>query len=448
VSRELATFLTLSFVIVSLYIDRGNDKKVSNAIWIVIIWLFYSVSIRGIYAIFEFGSRGIALQDSYIDGHPANKIILSMLILAGLIVLIQRKVQFASLSGGNKALFFWYLYCAVSILWSDFPGVAIRRYIKGLGTVIMILIILTENNRDEAFKMVFRKIMFVFVPVSILLIKYYPAIGKFYGAWGGEAIIAGLSDNKNSIGRICAICNFTVVWDFISQKKSQIANLTRPLYIFHIGLSLWLLRLSDSATSLIVLVVGLAIFFLMKLPAVRSRVKGIVIIGFALLLLSAPLANIFYSQLFGAAIDATGHADTFQSRIRLWNDLLVTDSRPLIGYGFRSYWLGERLSAIWSKYPILIPNQAHNGYLDVYLELGIIGLAILLLNTIVIFKRAIASIAIGNEFGIVQLSLLIMVLLYNITESAFRPLHLMWFIFMVIAFEYTKRRLHPLIDSD
>jgi len=42
---------------------------------------------------------------------------------------------------------------------------------------------------------------------------------------------------------------------------------------------------------------------------------------------------------------------------------------PWIGAGFESFWLGPRLNKLWAQYNFM-PNQAHNGYIEIYLNLG------------------------------------------------------------------------------
>ena len=48
---------------------------------------------------------------------------------------------------------------------------------------------------------------------------------------------------------------------------------------------------------------------------------------------------------------------------------------PLLGAGFENFWVGERQVTLGG----LGGNQAHNGYLEIYLNLGWVG--ILLLTT-------------------------------------------------------------------
>ena len=92
-----------------------------------------------------------------------------------------------------------FLYCFISILWSDFPFVAFKRWIKVLGLPIMALIVLTEPDREEAVTRLMKRCAYVIVPVSILFIKYYPQWGRSFDLERG-AMNTGITENKNMFG--------------------------------------------------------------------------------------------------------------------------------------------------------------------------------------------------------------------------------------------------------
>ena len=50
-------------------------------------------------------------------------------------------------------------------------------------------------------------------------------------------------------------------------------------------------------------------------------------------------------------------------------------TNPLFGTGYESFWLGSRLLWFWQSAGLGRINEAHNGCLEVYLQLGIIGLS-------------------------------------------------------------------------
>jgi hypothetical protein len=72
---------------------------------------------------------------------------------------------------------------------------------------------------------------------------------------------------------------------------------------------------------------------------------------------------------------------------------------PIFGAGYGGFWLGERLDRFWAMYPTSPPIQAHNGYIEVYLNLGLIGLILIasvLLSGLRTIQRRAASSAIAG----------------------------------------------------
>ncbi|MCL6495749.1 MAG: O-antigen ligase family protein [Ignavibacterium sp.] len=111
-----------------------------------------------------------------------------------------------------------------------------------------------------------------------------------------------------------------------------------------------------------------------------------------------------------------GKSETFYDRGKLWSAMLwYISQHPILGCGFQSFWTLEnpQLLILYQTF-IWLPNQAHNGYLDLLNEVGIIGLILFLL---MLFKNIIRSI----KYNIVTpwLWLLIIPLITNVTESNF-----------------------------
>ena len=78
------------------------------------------------------------------------------------------------------------VYCLLSILWSDFPFVSFKRWIKVLGHPIMVLVIFTEPDPKEALVRLMKRCAYIVLPVSILWMKYYPNLGRTCHRLGGD----------------------------------------------------------------------------------------------------------------------------------------------------------------------------------------------------------------------------------------------------------------------
>src|SRR5438477_13155768 len=130
------------------------------------------------------------------------------MIIAGFYVLLKGQVRLSEVVLNNGWLIAFLLYCFISIAWSDFPFVAFKRWIKILGHPIMVLIVLTEPDPEEALISLMKRCAYVIVPVSILFIKYYPQWGRSYDSWSGMQMSNGIAEGKNMLGADCFILGF------------------------------------------------------------------------------------------------------------------------------------------------------------------------------------------------------------------------------------------------
>ena len=121
----------------------------------------------------------------------------------------------------------------------------------------------------------------------------------------------------------------------------------------------------------------------------------------------------------------------------LWTELLKLDTNPILGTGFESFWLGKRPEQLEGIF-YYIPNEAHNGYLETYLTLGLIGVLLLLGLFIATFRKIRLELFRNFEWGRYRLGFLAAVILYNWTEAAFKTLSPIWFAFYLIAMDYPR----------
>jgi O-antigen ligase len=82
------------------------------------------------------------------------------------------------------------------------------------------------------------------------------------------------------------------------------------------------------------------------------------------------------------------------------------------------------------------PIQAHNGYIETYLNLGWIGLLILVGVLFATFRKSRRELLQNLEFGRFRLGVLFAIIVYNYTEAAFKNIHLVWTLFHLIAIDY------------
>jgi len=433
----VAAFLTIAVIVFLFRRDIREKPDVSGALWLPLIWLVIACS-RPVSAWLNIFGLSVSGAVSVEEGSPLDAWFFFCLIAAGSWVLVKRQVRLSEVIQNNGWLIIFLLYCFISIAWSDFPFVAFKRWIKILGHPIMALIILTEPNPDQAIKTLLKRCAYVVVPVSILFIKYYPQWGRGSDEWG-TVINTGITTNKNALGADCLILGYFFFWYLVqtwqTDRSSWRKNELRLIAGFLIGI--WLLFLkAHSATSLTSLLVGVLVVVFVGIRLINKNFIGRYLLTALVLLVVAELAF----GISGRYSEALGRGAGLSGRTLLWTRLLELHTNPIFGTGFESFWLGKRPEQLEGIF-FFIPNEAHNGYLEIYLTLGLIGLFLLIGLFIATFRKIRLELFRNFEWARFQLGLFCAIILYNWTEAAFRTVGAIWFIFYIIAMDYPRSHL-------
>jgi exopolysaccharide production protein ExoQ len=438
----IALLLTVAFIVFLFHRDL-REQRVTGALWLPLVWMLL-IGSRSIGQWLRIFNLPIGLG-SFEEGSPLDALSYFTLVAAGFYILSQRSISLSEVFRNNRWLMAFLLYCFIAIAWSDFPFVAFKRFIKILGHPIMVLIVYTEPDPEEALARLMKRSAYVFVPVSIMLIKYFPDIGRGFDQWSGLAQNRGIALSKNMLGCLCLVMGYFFFWHLLNTWRSERSQARlKELcliagFLFMIG---WLLAKAHSATSLLSMLIGMSVIVLLGRPWLNKRLIGRYVI---LAVVALGVAELSFG-IFERIVDLTGHGKTIIGRAELWSELLAMGTNPIFGVGFESFWLGERLKTLWDVRWWKV-DEAHNGYLEIYLNLGIVGLCMLAGVIIATFRKIRLALLQNLEFGKFRLGLLVAIVVYNTTESAFKGLSFVWFTFYVIAMDYPSFQLAPLEPS-
>jgi O-antigen ligase len=337
------------------------------------------------------------------------------------------------------------LYCFIAILWSEFPLVAFKRWIKILGHPVMVLILFTEPDPAAALRTLMKRCAYVIVPVSIMLIKYYPQIGRNASPWATASMNNGVAQGKNLLGADCLILGLFFFWYLLQIWPTEKGKDRRNKLFLTVGLLIGiicLLKWADSSTATMTLIVGVLTVVLLGLRFVDKRLIGTYAVAGIVILLIAQAAF----GIVSIVIESLGRNSTLTGRTELWQQLWEYRGNPVFGVGFESFWLGERMRKIGELY-WWQANEAHNGYLETYLNLGAIGVLMLMGWIIVAFRKSRLEFLQNFEYGRFRLGFLVAAVLYNWTESGFRSIHPVWFVFFLISLDYPKLEYESMVES-
>lgn len=417
--------------IIGLFLmDRDRNARTSWALWIPIIWLSIAAS-RFVSEWLNAAPLDPNAADQYMEGNPLDRAILTGMVVIGVIVLISRGRKVLAFLRTNWPILLYLLYCAFSIFWSDFPEIAFKRWIKALGDFVMILLVLTDPDRPAAIKYFLGRVGFVLIPTSILLIKYYPVWGRAYDRWEGTQSFTGVGTDKNMLGMMCLVTGLATVWrisHFIRGGKS--ARKMGPMIAQGtiLVMAIWLLYKANSMTSISSFVAGSGLIVMTTIPKFAGK-RRLIHLAAAVLIFGA-VSTLFLS-LGSGLLASVGRNPTLTGRTELWGLLFGMVRNPWFGTGFGSFWLGPRLAKLWSIY-WWHPNESHNGYIEIFLNLGWLGIIILGLILIAGYRNATRLLRVDPEAGRFALAYFVASVMYNFTEAGFKTMNPVWIAFLLV----------------
>ncbi len=423
-----ATIICLVLIGYLFWVDRQKSDGVSNAIWIPFIWILFAASRPLSFWLNYWFGIGTASDFEIEEGNSIERAYLSILIASGLIVLLKRKLNWQEILAKNIWVFIFFTFAAISISWSEYPFVSFKRWIRSLGTLIMVLIILSEERPYEAIGVILRRLAFILLPLSVLFIKYYPGLGKSFHTTGAP-IYSGVTSHKNSLGQLCMISGTYFAWNLLLnrwQKREPEQLLHYTVFIVMIPLIVWLMYMANSATSLLCLLVGISLFAVGRQSNFAENPRSVFTFGVACILIFLFSEAIF--DVKDAVIAALGRRPDLTTRVPMWEELLSMAKNPIIGFGFENFWLGERRAIMMEHWGI--DRQAHNGYLDLYLNLGIAGLSLSILYILFGLKKVYNYIIIDYPSAMFRLCFVLIFVLYNWTENVFHQTCVMWLLLL------------------
>jgi O-antigen ligase len=396
------------------------------------------------------GTIEMSSANAYLEGSSLDRNIFLLLIVLGTVVLLSRSVPWMRLLAANPIVVTFFVFSLASLLWSDFAFTAFKRWYKVLGHVIMALVVLTDKDRDRAFMALFRRATYVLVPGSVLFIKYYPELGRGFNIWTGAATDVGITTDKNALGNLCLISGLFLLAAFMGsqQRKAALDRIDYYLSLFFLGLILWLLAGAQSSTALVSGVLGTITILSVRVGFVRRHFVAFALVGCAVF-----GALLTLTEFKTAALAGLGEDSTLTGRTDLWSDLVSIGTNPLVGAGFESFWLGDTLDHLWSKY-WWRPNQAHNGYLETYLNLGLTGLMLQCGMMVSAFRGGMKCLAADADkhetaeqsiVAVFRVAFVLALAAFNVTDATFKAVHLSFFVFFMVALHVDAKR--PLLEE-
>ena len=421
----LATALTILVSIALMRLDRDTVAS-SRALWIPLAWLLIASS-RPVSNWVTFGSP-VDASTQYIDGSPIDRNVLTCLVVFAFVILARRSRKLRLILRANTAIVLFFGFCLLSILWADYPFVLLKRWIRALADLAMVCIILTDAHPMAAVRKVLTWLASILLPLSILFTRFFPSLGRSYTA-AGVPMWTGVATDKNALGALCMITGVFLLARGLSIFQTYPRRKrTRPLVAVGIlfSMAVYLLGTIDSKTALACFGMASLLIILRRHAAVFRKpfLVTVVVLGMIWLCYS-----ILFLGMGSSTLSEMGRDTSLTGRTQVWQTVLPLAVNPWIGAGFENFWIGKRLERIIEAVGAGL-NQAHNGYIEIYLNLGWIGVFLLAVVLVAGFRNVLTALRERGDISGLKLAFFLICIVYNFTEAAFKIMSPVWICFL------------------
>ena len=419
----LALILCTIFVLFLLRLDHKQYPDASLALWLPTLWVLIAMGKPlGVW----FGISGATME----EGSPIDRNFLILTLCLGFLIIKKRNVNITGVLRQNISVVLLIGFLLISITWSDMPFISFKRWIKNLVPIIVALIIASENDPRQALQCIFRRMIYVHIPFSYMLINYYSYLGRAYATSSGALMWTGVCSQKNGLASLCMFALFYFVWTFMRRRKGldePVVSYQKYIEIFLVLLSFYLFlgpnrTLTNSATAMAALAVALVSLFVLSWLKKRNIIIGanaLTILIMAIIIYGTVTPFLGGLTLFDPSA-ILNRDSQLTGRNYIWAFLVpYVMQNPILGHGYGGFWTEAIRNACY-EYP------AHNGYLETLLDTGFIGLIFLSIFLIANCRKAQKLMTLNFEWGVFWFCILLIAVTRNIAESAVMSLAEFW----------------------
>jgi exopolysaccharide production protein ExoQ len=322
-------------------------------------------------------------------------------------------------------------FAGISIIWSSDQATTAKDTVTIFGSSLFGLYFASRYSLKEQLQI----LGWVFGTTVVLSFIFAVAVPK-YGIMGGlhQGKWRGVFTHKNGLGQ--SMVYGALIFLFLSYQTKK----HRLLMWVGLSLSILLLLLSGSTSSIANLAILICIFFILyfvRLPYLMMipAIIGVAAIGQALYFLSINNAELLFNSV-GKDTTLTGRSDLWPAVIEM------IGKQPWFGYGYGGFWRGldgAESAYIW-RATAWTPSHPHNGFLQLLLDLGIVGLALFFvgfLNNLIKGLNFIRSTqTVAALWPVVHMAQLIVSSLAE--TQLFNPNNIGWILYVSAAFSLGK----------
>lgn len=412
--------------------SKTSDNKIATFVWVTALMLS---SFRGT-VLWDILKQGLG-----IDELPWVEVLVWFALVAlGTQILIRERLFAEYIQAWKKNGFLVFFICIalLSLLWTVAFTATVYRTAALLGSSLIGAYLGTRYSLDGILDILFRFGTILLI-VCLAIALFIPLFGTM-GWWPYNGAWRGVFWHKNQFGSIAALFNLVFLIGALNELPKRTGKFV--LYLVFYLFSVVLIYLSKSVAGYLLCIAltgfSLLAFLWLKVRYRLVKIHYYSLLGIGILSLLLFWLNMdFIFGLFNRDTSLTG-------RLPMWAYLFnhVVPESPWIGHGFGALWSTgifriEVQHAVGWEFPVAI---ADNGFIDILLHTGVIGLIAFLGVLVMLFVRA--GRLIQQQPSIVSffpLLLAIFAVLANITFSLFLETEsFLWLVMIAVLFVVTQ----------
>ncbi|NJO98690.1 MAG: O-antigen ligase family protein [Pleurocapsa sp. CRU_1_2] len=351
-----------------------------------------------------------------------------LIYLTTWLLLIVRWKRTLSVLSQNKLIWILMGVICFSYFWSVNPEQTLRFALYALGTTSFGLYLAIRYTLRQQLSLLGWTYGLLLI-LSLLLVVAIPQYGLMAGVH--EGALRGVFTHKNQFGAFMALGSVVFFLNAIQGEKLS------WIYWGLLALGCGSMVMSQSTTALATFLVMLMLciiyrIFRWRYEVMLSAILAVIIIGIIALIWVAGYigADSFFSSL-GKDSTLSGRTDIWQY---VWDQIQL---RPWLGYGLAAFWNGYEGPSGYVQLAMRIAViYAHNGFLDIWLSIGLIGLSVFLAGFLITSRQSLALLRKSNTpEGFWPLLLLTYILLSNLTEGTITTMNSsFWAIYVAVSY--------------
>jgi exopolysaccharide production protein ExoQ len=404
--------------------ESGNEQggiwsHVST--WALLLILLY-FALDGVSPFVNEPTTTRAVATSSAGGVLTDRLGKLLMFVACMIFAMQRYQSVRRLSMQMKLVTSFPILALLLSPLSQLPTRTISSSALLLGSILLLYYIMSRYQLDQVLEL----LLVLGIGTIVASIVFAVALPQYgLDQMGGHSSAwKGIFSAKNYLGNLALFFLTATVSYRARTPFLRAARLSQVIFC------LTAIVFSRAATAYMLTAVYIGYFVTLK-SLHRLRKKDYFVVSFLLLVAFFSLTVVivvwpgFLFTLLGKDVTLTG-------RTEIWSAVLDSIAkRPLIGYGYQAFWLGlqgESYRVILAVSWVLA--QAQNGFLDVMLEMGVVGLTIVLLVFGFAFRDGVVCLLQSRDQTQLRavewyLAIVVLTLFYNLDESfLFDPKHL------------------------